>query len=237
MLIRTECFRGIGGEPGGGSYAKVNADFDGGDYLTRGAALTGSALGVNGTLAFWLKLESTTPTTTVVFSQSTSARGLRVTWLNASNILRVQGFQATGTTRLQVDAAAADDGVMRHYYVAFNLANSAQRAFLINGVDASPTWTTYSNNNVAFNHTDFSVGAQVDGNSALIGELAEVFWAQSYLDPATNLASFYDAGDPVDPLGWPAHLVGLHGAIGSWHTNDGTGGGFTLTGTLTEGSG
>jgi hypothetical protein len=46
-------------------------------------------------------------------------------------------------------------------------------------------------------------------------------------------------GKPADPAGWPSGgQVQMYGPVAEWHTNKGTGGGFTVTaGALGAGTG
>jgi hypothetical protein len=60
-----------------------------------------------------------------------------------------------------------------------------------------------------------------------------------YFSVEANRRLFITAdGKPTNPALWPSGgQVQFYGAVDDWHTNKGTGGGFTLTGALTAGTG
>lgn len=89
---------------------------------------------------------------------------------------------------------------------------------------------------------DFFVGSD-DGASKYDGDMAEFYLTNEFLDISVeaNRRKFIDAdGFPVDlgvggitPTGTVPLLL-FSGATGTWHTNDGSGGGFTEFGALTD---
>lgn len=95
--------------------------------------------------------------------------------------------------------------------------------------------------------SDWGIGSRTDGNNDYVGEMADVqLWlgTGAYIDLSVQASreEFYNPStrkpkDPADieaAFGEP--IVQQTGATGSWHTNTGSGGGFTVsTGTLTTG--
>ena len=91
---------------------------------------------------------------------------------------------------------------------------------------------------------DWGVGGLPDGTLKLDGSIAELWFAPGvYIDLSVeeNRRKFItDALRPANlgsdgstPTG-SAPLIYLSGATSSWHTNKGTGGGFTENGDLTD---
>jgi len=90
-----------------------------------------------------------------------------------------------------------------------------------------------------------SITAQVNGNTKTDSDVAELWVDNSFIDftVESNRRKFISAsGKPVD-LGSDgsaptssAPLVFLSGDTGTWHTNKGSGGGFTENGEITTAS-
>jgi len=93
---------------------------------------------------------------------------------------------------------------------------------------------------MVFNALSFWFGADGFGDT-LIGDISNV-WIASNVSlisggtiPSANLDLFVNASlKPVNPSGWPSSTIQFVGDSTSFATNQGTGGAFTLTGTLTN---
>lgn len=79
-----------------------------------------------------------------------------------------------------------------------------------------------SENNTAFGDYGLWIGASIVEANSTISE--------------TNRRKFISAGGhPVDPTNWPASpVIKLSGNVSTWPVNQGSGGAFTLTGTITD---
>ena len=131
-----------------------------------------------------------------------------------------------------------------HYMWSFDLANMGSRHSYIDDV-AAGTWETYTDAAIDFTSGDLGIGAYpVGGFNPFGGDMADV-WLRlggSVIDFSVeaNRRMFITAeGKPANPTGWPSGgQVQCHGPVDSWHTNKGSGGGFTVTaGALGAGTG
>lgn len=230
------------------TYNPTNAMFDGiNDYLLRGADLTANADSKSATGSFWVRRNGGFGIKQVIYSNTGPRFEIS---LDTSNSLRFEAGSATATDRLVaiVTSPSLNNNLWHHVMWSFDLDNAANRAVYIDGDPATVTWSTYSNAaNVDFTVANHSIGALVGGGNKLDADLAD-FWmelgAYTDLSVAANRAKFLTAaGLPVylgsNGAGGPtgaAPDIFLSGAIASWATNDGTGGGFTVTGAITASS-
>lgn len=226
MLGSARCgvYGASGGGGAGGAYTPTGYVFDGAanHWYTRGAKLTGSADSKVGTVAFGLLIPIGAATGYICNQQLSSIAndGIRVLYSSSGANVRIRGFAPT--ERLDVNVAASADGVLRHYYATWDLDNSSNRSFLINGVTGSPSWDTYSAIAIDSDFAEFSIGAQSDGSSPLQATLYDFFYDLSY---DAGIANFYADGAMLDPAtSWPSGLVKFYGGGA---TNQGSGGGFT----------
>ena len=131
-----------------------------------------------------------------------------------------------------------------HVAFSFDMSDTAKRHVYINDVASITTVLIYTDDIINFD-SDYTIGQE--GSFALEmfdGDMAD-FWFDSgtYIDlsVAANRRQFIDAN------GWPVDLgtdgskatgavpdIYLSGDTAAWHTNKGTGGGFTENGALTD---
>jgi len=92
----------------------------------------------------------------------------------------------------------------------------------------------------AFSGLPFYVGSDTFEGDGLLGDLADVWLAPGVLvdfSVEANRRIFISAdGKPVNPSGFPASAVLFSGNASTFPVNQGTGGAFTLTGSLTNAS-
>ncbi len=235
---------GDGAPPPDPDEVVVNAvEFDGvNDYINRAADLTGIADSKVGTLSFWLKL-NTASTGLGILTNDFSR--FRVT-LAAGNIIRVQGLDSVAATALLLESLSTYDNTSGWLQVlaSWDLANAKGHLY-INDINDLDTGTDVLND-LEIEHTagaDFFVGSATAGASKLDGCLAQVYFnPDEYIDLSveSNRRKFISVnGLPVDmesdgssPTGTEP-IVFLDGDTASWHTNLGSGGGFTEVGALT----
>lgn len=118
----------------------------------------------------------------------------------------------------------------------------------IDGVDASPTLGLEEGDSFSLDYSDVDnifVGSENNGLSKYPGDMAELYFAPGqwldFNDPA-NIEKFYKDGKPVYlgsdgslPTG-VAPAIYLNGDYTDFHVNRGTGGDFTVNGSLTAAS-
>lgn len=231
-----------GGLPpgGGGAFAANAVHFDGtNDYLLRGGALTGAADSGDIISSLWLNPAVDT--------------GGQLLWADTS-ILRIDK-DAGGV--INVDMRTVAPAVVLQFGAPdFTIAagwqhilwsyRSSTQVLQVYVDDVSDTLDYSVKNTGAIDWTggtDYGLGAKTDGATKFGGDLAEAYITNEYLDFSVeaNRRKFIDAfGKPVDlgsdgstPTGTAA-LMFFSGATASWHTNKGSGGGFTETGALTD---
>lgn len=240
MLLNAFSGFGAGSRALPPEVAVIAVTFDGtNDYLTRGADLTGNANSKLVTGSFWWRMNSAIGA--MLFqSESDSFR----VFLSAPTYeLYIDAKDNGGLRDLEVQSSGGyNDTSWHHALFSFDMSDTSKRHLYIDDVDVLSV-TTYSNDLLDFTRADHAVGAKTDGSAKFNGDMAEI-WLNfgGYIDFATvtNRRKFISAnGKPVDlnsdgsgPIG-SAPFVYLSGAVASWHTNDGSGGGFTENGALT----
>jgi hypothetical protein len=128
--------------------------------------------------------------------------------------------------------------------LSVDLSNTSNRHVYVNGVAASVTWSTYTDSTMAFNATaDTYIGSSA-WPETIDGKISEFYFITSYTDfsQEANRLKFRDAfGNPTDlpsaitALSVPTPLIYMRFPPTSFGTNSGTGGNFTVNGTITDG--
>lgn len=222
--------------------------FDGtNDYLNRGGDLTGSADSKSGTLAFWIRSQLDAQNFGVILGNITVIGGGAVRFTSqilSNNSVRVFGRNSAAATILNIGSSAGSVEVADGWVsiiVSWSLANAAQRHFYVNDV-SDLNVTTYVDDTIDYTTPQWVVGATDAPGSFIDADMADLmFWQGLYVDLSnvSNRRLFISAaGKPVNPrvaiaaLGDP--IIQLTGPTADWHTNKGTGGGFTENGALTD---
>jgi len=219
--------------------------FPGTAYLRRNAWLTGVGAFNKFIFSAWIKLSAPnlgmwagTMTGADQFYQGTTDNGVTF-WPSISfgnsysdTFPNTPGMNSTTWQHLFITAdISAADGTPANWI----------KHFFINGTEKTNTAddTDGADNSVAAG-TDFYFGQDGFGNS-FTGDVADVqFWLGSYLDFTiqANRELFILAGRPVNPLiaaqTLGAQTILFQGNVSNFSTNQGTGGTFTLTGSLTN---
>jgi hypothetical protein len=223
--------------------------FDGtNDYLTLGLSFGSDSTQVTG--SFWFRRNGGNGATQVLYCAIATAGSCRFQIdLSSGNKLHLLG-RDTGNTAV-LDAAGSTsitDTNWHHVLFSVDLSDTAKRSIYLDGAAETPTWTTYSNTAIDFTRTSYAVGAFTNGTSKFTGDLADFYLDMgTYTDfsDAAKRELFRDAnGKPVylgsdgsAPTG-TAPEVFLSGAdLSAWPVNKGTGGGYTMNGTLKETTG
>lgn len=187
------------------------------------------------TISFWYKRDTTAgnqdifDTGTPDHDITPSATGIMVGFANSAN---ADIFAVTSTA-----AATIDTATWHHYLLSFDLTDTNKRHLFIDGVLQAPTWSLYTNDFIDVNGPTYYIGSN-NATDYYKGSLADL-WIDygTYLDltQEENRRKFrsstgmpmYLGPDGSIPTGTAPEIF-LTGGTGSWHTNKGAGGGFTV---------
>lgn len=236
------------------AYNPQGVQFDGtNDYLARGGDLTGNANSKLVTGSFWMKLPASPGFFYIWTSQSTASSNPRfgISFDGASTLV-LTGQNSSSTTILSMTSnAVLSNTSWRHVMFSFDLSDTNKRHIYIDDSDEFNAASTYTNDTIDLSPAslrDHILGARDFGLGAF--NIADCDLADFWLDFGTyvdlsvssnrrkfvgaSAATSVDLGsDGSTPTG-SAPIVYLSGETSTWHTNDGTGGGFTENGALTD---
>jgi hypothetical protein len=228
-----------------------SADFDGtNDVMTRGAALTGIADSKSGILSLWIRIDAQDGVERRVFSCAT-VQACQLNMLT-SNIFELicQNSVPANVLRFISSTAYTASATWLHVLASWDLAVVGSGRLYINDV-SDKTETTYADDTINYEGaTNWSIGASTAGAADFDGCLAEVYFAPGkYLDfdLVYNRRKFISvSGKPVHfgatgalPTGTAPIVyqsVADGAAVATFATNLGTGGNYSITGTLETGS-
>ena len=221
----------------GSAASTANAvTFDGtNDSMAYASDLTGISDGEACTVSFWIRTSSINKKF-FAFSTQNELEILssgKLTWPLLSTAGGVNKILFTTN-------AAINGGTWTHVLISLEANSTSTRFVYINDSLDSTTWTTYS----AADLIDWTRGSMyfVENTGKITADFADFYFSTSYIDISVeaNRRKFITAdGAPAarDANGGyggaDIPLIWFSGATDNWHTNKGTGGGFTLTGTLT----
>ena len=224
------------------SFVRVDQDecnavtFNGSVYLLRGADLTGNSDGKAGTFSFWVNIRGTDSAEQVVYA---SESGYLVVRRTTAGKWQIEGRNAANSIILLMTSATsytASSG-WTHVVFAWDLASGLGKLYVNNASDlaASPTLT---NDTIDYTRANHAIGARTGGTLRFTGDLAQIYFARSYLDVSvsTNLRKFISSSRvPVElgatgtgPTGLQPILF-LENGFATFGTNLGSGGTFTIT--------
>jgi len=230
------------------AYVPVSVNFDGSaDYLTVTSATLGAGDAKTGCGSVWFKNGGSDGTNRHIVSGTSSHFAV---YLNTSNQLRVTGEDASHVSAFTMISTQTftSSNADKWYHVAWSYdAASASNQMYINGVAENLSTDTNSDRDIDYT-IDYVVGARhtyFDENWT--GDIADLylnFATNIDLSNASNLAEFISAdGLPVDlgsdgstPTASAPIIYLNQNTLATWHTNAGSGGGFTEVGALTAGS-
>jgi hypothetical protein len=221
-------------------YVPNAVQFDGtNDYLTHTFAAQNET-SLSG--SFWIRLNSLPAVRRLVENESstffiqTDGR-LTFYWVDSSGNIVANCYSTAG--------ADIGDGDWHHVNYSFDGTGTNNYYVYIDGIDRTDGATCFAGAFDTFylnNSNDLFLGRDTGGTGYTDGDIAD-FWMDfgTYIDlsvPA-NRAKFYNNGpvylgaDGSKPTG-VAPEVFLSGDTADWHTNKGTGGGFTENGALSD---
>lgn len=233
--------------PVGGPFPVNAVHFDGtNDYLTRGGELTGAVESDNFLLSIWFNLTGGDGVEMDIFrSTGSDVNFSREAGNKLAITLRQVGIGTSWVARSDNDFTTISNAGWNHILIAAQLdATPVAQIYLNDAVLAFTNVTGPVDRPISFTgQTDWAVGAFPTGVVKLNGDLAEVWVDAQFLDISveSNRRKFIDAdGFPVDlgsdgstPTG-TAPIAFFSGSTDTWHTNDGSGGGYTENGALTD---
>lgn len=211
----------------------------GSGYLTRGASPTGLADGKEFTSAVIMEFEGGDGVAQRVWSNAGNNFRLRK---RTDNKLEIYGQNAAGSVILQgvtVNTYTALSGRLP-VIISANMATGALH-FYVGDTPAELSPATVVNDNLDMATGNWSIGAAPDGTSLLQAAISEFFFHDQYLD----ISQLINRRKFIGPLGQPRNLGSDGSAVfgepaliylktgSSPGQNSGSGGNFTVNGTIT----
>lgn len=230
----------------------VPVSLDASDVLKRGAGMTGAVDSKMFTLSYWVRRDAAANYGVIIAAQTSLSGDYTIRRFMAesevtNNKVYIEAKDASGNVILSIKSSALSLGEMHHVLVSIDLSNTSKRHLYVDGVSDLATVTTYTDAAIDFTVAQWTIGGYSDLTTPLLGELADVWFMPGvYMDlsigtnrdkfrnPLTENAA--DLGATGSTPTGSAPLVYLGRDLDTWHTNKGTGGGFTASGTLTAGS-
>lgn len=222
------------------------ADFNGATgYLARNGGLSGASDGKTFSLSFFISPDVLTGSQFVLFPFDSG--GNRGGVIVTSTVIRIIFNNGTSTLLDVSFTHGMSAGLLYHFCCAVDLSSTAKRPAFINGVQVSgQTWAAYVNAIIPFSSGLFSSWAIGSANGAafLDGKLSEFYFTTDYIDfsQEANRLKFRDAfGNPVALLPQieageiPNPAIYMRFDPANFGKNYGTGGDFTVNGTITDG--
>jgi len=224
------------------------ADFDGSTgYLSRTSALTGVSDGKTVSGVFFVTLDTTAEHTLFQIAPNSGNKRFGIS-TSASNVISIVAANSANTSiLLTTTGGTLTAGVTYCVMFSIDLSDTGKRFIYIDGTAQSPTWTTYSNDNMQLSAPRPNIGVNWNGaayNTYLNGKLSEFYFTTEYIDfsQEANRLLFRDAfGNPTDLPAAIAKGTVPNPAIymrfdpANQGLNSGTGGDFTKSGTITDG--
>ena len=227
------------------------ADFDGtNDYMLRGAGLTGAADSKTGILSVWFRLDAATATHRFIGASATvgvAANRFRSSRLSTGPLAILATDAAGGGVMSMLSATSYSANVAyRHLLASWNAATGAMHMYVDDVEDLDEGASSLLDVEIDYTLADWGIGGDSNAGNKMNGPLAELYLAPGqFLDFSVeaNRRKFRDAN------GWPKFLghngsrptgtaplvyCGLRDgeAVADFATNRGTGGNYTITGTL-----
>lgn len=229
---------------GGGAFAANAVNFDGtNDYFSTQNLTTSNSKTF--TCSFWINLAAAGDGVSQYLMGRTGSGGVELNRRD-DDALAIFAYNTTGTQILEMYTNAGTTLVSAdgwtHVLISVDQASGGAARLYINDTDDVPRVFVRTDDTI--DHTDGTPLFNANGSGAAKynGDVAEFYFNTATAIDITvesNRRKFIDVnGKPVDlgsdgstPTG-SSPAIFLSGATGSWHTNLGGGGGFTLNGTL-----
>ncbi len=217
-------------------------------YRTSQAALSISA-GSMFSSSLWVRPNALAVTNRVFRIAGTSAPAVDI-YIDTADKLNLTCKNTAGTLLVfAVSSAAIPSWATTADFciqISIDTTNSSNRFVYVNGAAITMTWTNYASGAIEFNGTAPMFGGYWNGSYHTQAQfkLAEFYFTTDYIDfsQEANRLKFRDAfGSPVALLlqieagAIPAPAIYLRFDPADQGRNDGTGGNFTKSGTITDG--
>jgi hypothetical protein len=234
-------------KPGGSVYTYTATAFDSGDYLGHSGSLTSAADSKLMTVSFWLKLNDAAQNGTVRKLYSYLGDQSRI-WLETDDTLRFS-FEDNGganfVARYISTATFTQSASWRHVAIAFNVTGggTSLRWVYVDGASDGGTWTFWNDFAIDWDSGgDHGIMARSSGTEIVTGSLAEFYLSTAHaVNLSTSLTLFRTAGGKPENLGADGStptgsqpIIYLKNPFGTFQNNLGSGGNFTVTGTLAD---
>jgi hypothetical protein len=225
------------------------AKFDGtNDYLTRGANLTGAANSKVGTIACRINIAGSNNRYIFEFIDVTTTQRGKFQIVNSTNKLTVQMDRASSSSSAvfieSTTSYTSADGWL-NILISWDCLNDTEGQLYVNDAsDYNAAASSLSNFEADYSvGTEWIIGGQNGGISLWNGDIEFLYFntavAIDFSVEANRRLFFAADGRPVlSPTGTGSEATGtapiiyLAGDYSTWHTNKGTGGGFTVNGAL-----
>ena len=232
------------GARGGSEFWARSADFDGSTKkLTRTSALVGSSNNKTMTIVCAVKA-NTVSTTDEIFGTNSSNNSNYLTLKRAGALFELDCDSSEGET-LNVNFGSVSANTWYLLLISVDMSNTSKRHIYINGSDNNPYFGTYANFDLRSAEANVGIGKTPFGGY-WDGDLGFLYFNNSY----TDFSQEANRNKFVDQLGYPRDLTQQisdgdipnpliymkfddTAALG---TNSGTGGNFTVNGTVTSGA-
>jgi hypothetical protein len=212
-------------------------DFDGtNDYLTRASNLTGNTDGKTLTFSGWLW--GYAQSNTFYAAGPGSEFFIICDASSGSLVFRVQGSDVLGNTILdvRVTAGLAPTLTWTHFLISIDLSNVAKRYIYINDVLTDPSWVDFQNETMDRSFSTYKIGYNPSSLAYLKGRMSNIFLDYTYRDLSiTANRRLFVTADLKPAAGQAALNPIIYFPMSdptTVATNSGTGGNFTLTGTI-----
>jgi hypothetical protein len=194
----------LGTTPPASGDTPEGVSFDGtNDYLGRTSDLSGNADGKTFTFSCWVYISEDTADSSILYAKGGDytlnvafADGAsRPSWPNIQLILR----NSSSSIVLNVSSIKLAYNTWQHLVISCDLSNSSNRYVYVNDIQYSPTWSTYTNDNVDFTVANWEVGKRLTAYST--SRISHLFLDYTYRDLSveSNRRLFIDSdGKPVD---------------------------------------
>ena len=221
----------------------INAvEFDGSVNLTHSYPI-GPSSSKRLTGSFWYKSNNASARNIINYRQTNGA----TLWNHTTEYYRIWGSNSGGTTVFDLRSTsvpASEVANWHHVIYSIDTSDTNKVHLYINDVDALNSTVTHDNDFIDFSTGDLKIGSTLGNAERLEGNIAD-YWLDvgTYIDLSVeaNRRKFIDAQGRAINLGTDgsrptgsAPEIFLSGDTANWHTNKGTGGGFTETSALTD---
>lgn len=223
---------------GAGSFTYYSTVFNGSSYAQ--STLAGTADGKQGTFSAWVKFTSGDGSLYSIFTGLNAAQTVNTLAIQraADNTIQVIAKNSGGTAILSIASSATvtvSSGWV-HLFCSWDLSAGVSQIY-INGVSSGNN-NINNNDTIPYSGDSFEVAGYAGNNFVAPIKVSEVWFTEAYLSsPGAFRAGSHPANlgaNGSTPTG-SQPLVYLHNAYSSFQTNLGSGGNFTVTGSLTDG--